>query len=100
MSEKVIMNFSPPPAYPATPYPVSPSEPVPEPVPQPSSAAQLGEQYRSERMSLPCSIISSLNANIVTVFANCAKGIHEPRRKYGVFGIVTAAVSRPTCSFS
>ncbi|KAF8233675.1 hypothetical protein L208DRAFT_1395418 [Tricholoma matsutake] len=41
------------------------------------SAAQVGEQYRAE------------------LFARCAKGIHEPQRKYGVCGIITAIACFP-----
>jgi hypothetical protein len=42
MSEKVTMSLPAPPAYPTG----------ESPVPEPLSAAQLGDQYRSERMSL------------------------------------------------
>ncbi|KIY43358.1 hypothetical protein FISHEDRAFT_27226, partial [Fistulina hepatica ATCC 64428] len=49
------------------------------------SAAQVGEQYRAE------------------LFAQCAKGVHDPTNEYGMCGIITAIVFFPIgliCLFS
>ncbi|KAL1701386.1 hypothetical protein EV121DRAFT_294292 [Schizophyllum commune] len=70
-----------PPAYP---QPQEQSHLHPPP-PQQMSAAQVGEQYRAE------------------LLAQCAQGIHDPQRKYGVCGIITAVLCFPCgliCLFS
>ncbi|KAL1712108.1 hypothetical protein EV715DRAFT_297382 [Schizophyllum commune] len=73
-------------------YGMPPAYPQPQeqshlhsPPPQQMSAAQVGEQYRAE------------------LFAQCAQGIHDPKRKYGACGIITAVLCFPCgliCLFS
>ncbi|KAL1742081.1 hypothetical protein HDZ31DRAFT_44067 [Schizophyllum fasciatum] len=52
------------------------SHPPPQ-QPQQMSAAQMGEQYRTE------------------LFSQCAQGHHDPKRKYGPCGIITAVLCFP-----
>ncbi|KIY52412.1 hypothetical protein FISHEDRAFT_7177, partial [Fistulina hepatica ATCC 64428] len=50
---------------------------APGPAAKTVSAAQLGESYQSE------------------LFAQCARGVHDPTSKYGVCGIITAILLFP-----
>uniref|UniRef100_D8PT71 Uncharacterized protein n=1 Tax=Schizophyllum commune (strain H4-8 / FGSC 9210) TaxID=578458 RepID=D8PT71_SCHCM len=71
---------------PAAAYDTPPAYPQPQgqqpvhlhpPPPQQMTAAQVGEQYRAE------------------LFAQCAQGVHDPKTKYGVCGIITAVLCFP-----
>ncbi|KAJ7866828.1 hypothetical protein B0H14DRAFT_3592342 [Mycena olivaceomarginata] len=51
---------------------------APQPMPQTQmSAQQVGDQFRGQ------------------LFAQCAQGMHQPSKKYGVFGIIVAVVCFP-----
>ncbi|KAF8233672.1 hypothetical protein L208DRAFT_1265799 [Tricholoma matsutake] len=58
--------------------PMTQEKSAPHGAPAPvANASQLGEEYRAE------------------LYARCAKGIHQPQRKYGACGIITAILCFP-----
>ncbi|KAI5833942.1 hypothetical protein K523DRAFT_231657 [Schizophyllum commune Tattone D] len=65
-----------PPAYPEPSYEAHARTPTPPSAPK-LTPAQIGEQFRAE------------------LYAQCAQGEHDPTRKHGVCGIITAVLLFP-----
>jgi len=89
----------------ADPSQVPPSQaalPLPSQAPpstnHPLSDAERGERYRQERPYFGPFPSRHVDTNIFLVFAQCADGNHDPIRRYGLCGIITAIVS--TCNYS